>query len=749
MTTGTHGFKGNGIRYAWMPFFISRKPQARSTHRFSRHDSRPAGTFFATGFSAAGFSAAAVSTTAAAVTLLIILLSVAAAPLAAQSSPINEAFVTTGPGQWLEVADTPEIAIPVFTLECWIRVESSGLIVTRDHGSGTPSDWQLWYEDRRLAFITARTPPDSYFFTPHGSITPGRWHHIALQVHGTGGWAELYIDGVSVIRPEFSPRRFDARTGLAWGGYYENSGGSYLAGSIDEGRYWNHIRPISDILGTMNRRLRIDERDGLAGYWSFCGNFADSSGHGHDLRAHGLRRPEDVTGLPLALSCDAPVIDPPAIGWRVPDFPPNPCLRDSLAVADVTLFNEAEAPRSIERLMLLGDHVGDFIILADPTPLLLMPGDSTAVRLGFRPGDHGTRRATLLLVLADTTIRIDIEASYDGPLVEIEGLPLHFHSLDGAAVTEVVRVLNLSTQRAATVTDVQITPSAHLSLETPLPLGIPPASARDLVIRYEPDVYGSLQATIAIVIDGCVHTSDVTAKGCPPLQSGELLAGDARGTPGDTVLIPLLLRSASGFFGLDGGIIHGSLRIDCHALYPMFGDGGVWDAGVRTVPLDVQVSGLQDSLTQTGMGADTAALLPFLVLLGTDSLCALEWRVDSVSSLCPVTLAGSGSAFTVFGFCEEDDRRLFDGSTGLRLASPFPNPTNGNVALRYTTIEAGNIRLLLFDALGRRVATIFHGSRAAGSYSATLETGTLASGRYFIVLTTPHQQRVVQIVVVK
>ncbi len=729
MTAGTHGFRGNGIHAVWMPFSVSRRPRNRRIRQSASHDSPPV--------------------TAVSAGILFCLLLCAAAPLAAQSTPINEAFVTTGPGEWLEVGDTPDIAIPVFTLECWIRVESSGLIVTRDDEAGTPSDWQLWYEDRRLAFITARTPPDSYFYTPRGSITPGQWHHIALQVHGTDGWAELYIDGVTVIRPEFSSRQFNARTGLAWGGYFGNASGSYLAGAIDEGRYWNHIRAIDDIRGTMNRRLRIDERDGLVGYWSFCGNFADSSGHGHDLRAYGVLRPEDVTGLPLALSCDAPAVDPPAISWRAPAFPPNPCLRDSLALAEVTVFNDAETPRSIERLILLGDHAGDFSILTDPTPLLLMPGDSAAIRLGFRPGDHGTRRATLLLVLADTTIRIEVVASYDGPLVELEGLPLRFHSIDGAAVTEVVRVLNRSTQRTATITDVQIAPSAHLSLETPLPLAIPPASARELVIRYQPAVFGSLQATIAIVIDGCAYTSDITAQGCPPLQSGELLAGDAQGSPGDTVLIPLLLRSAGGFFGLDGGIIHGSLRIDCHALYPLFGDGGRWDARVRTVPLAVQVSGMQDSLAQSGLNTDTAALLPFLVLLGTDSLCALEWRVDSVSSLCPVTLAGSGSAFTVYGFCEEGDRRLFDGSARLALTVPFPNPANGSVVLRYATIETGEIRLLLFDALGRRVATLFQGNRPAGSHSATVETDALSSGRYFIILSTPHQQRTTQFVVVK
>jgi len=223
-----------------------------------------------------------------------------AAPLGAS----NEGLRTTTNG-WMEIADNPSIALAVFTAEVWVKAWSGGLIVTRDISTGSPSDWQLWYEfsRRRLAFITAQTPPDSYFFTDDGSVLPDRWYHIALVVNGVDGSAKLYLDGRLVLSPTFSPRDFSAHTGLAWGGYFNNSSGAYLDAVMDEARYWNVERSEEQIRSAMNAALRSDDRQGLRGYWRFCGNYADSSGYGN----HGVRRgTADLTpivDLPHSFDC--------------------------------------------------------------------------------------------------------------------------------------------------------------------------------------------------------------------------------------------------------------------------------------------------------------------------------------------------------------------------------------------------------------------------------------------------------------
>ena len=660
------------------------------------------------------------------------------AALQAQTPGNKEAFVTGATGQWLEVADTPLLAIPVFTVEVWVRVESSGLLVTRDAASGTPSDWQLWYEDRRVAFITASTPPDSYFFTPAGSIVPGRWHHLALAVDGPSGSAELYIDGVSVIQPTFTPRFFDASTGLAFGGYYDNGNGSYLRGAIDEARMWNRIRSGEEIRRDMQHRLPLAARDGLVGYWSFCGNFADSSGYGHDLTAHGVTAPLIVTGLPMELACDAPPGYLPSFDWTVPTFPANPCLRDTAALADVIVYNHTGAPLSIDRTAFASNDGGDFLIVSDPTPVTLPPGDSIRIGVGFRASDHGVRRAMLSL-LGDSTLLIDLEAWYDGPLVTFSGLPLRLISTDGAAVTASCSVRNASTQRDAVVSDVTVIPPDGMTVLTPLPLIVPPGSESDILLRYDPGEAGEVDATLAFVIDACAFTSSVTAEACPSTQFAALHVPAVSGSPGDTLRLPLTIAQWTQYTRVEHAVLHGWLDIDCDALYPLFGDGGVMEDGVRRVALDLPLQS----------GGDTVATLPFLVLLGTGSDCGLQWTVDEVTSDCPLMLAGGASPVTVEGLCQEGGTRFFDGSRQLVLEQPHPSPGNGSITLRFSTVEAGPTSLAVYDLSGRMLHSLVHESLPPGSYQHSFDTGVLASGVYLLRLRTPGQLRTRRLVVVK
>ena len=230
-----------------------------------------------------------------------------------QSQPVLNQAATFSTSQWLQIADNPTIALPIFTVECWVKIQSGGLLVTRDSPSGSPSDWQLWCEfsRKRLAFITAADPPDQYFYTPDNSITEGKWHHIALVVNGPAGTANLYVDAKLIISPTFTPRAFNAQTGLALGGYFNSF--AYFNGLLDECRYWNHERSQAQIQALKDRRLAMSERQGLNGYWSFCGNFADSSGNGNNLTPKGNPSIVDISDLPVGLSCGKLVVPPTPI----------------------------------------------------------------------------------------------------------------------------------------------------------------------------------------------------------------------------------------------------------------------------------------------------------------------------------------------------------------------------------------------------------------------------------------------------
>ena len=72
-----------------------------------------------------------------------------------------------------------------------------------------------------------------------------------------------------------------------------------------------------------------------------------------------------------------------------------------------------------------------------------------------------------------------------------------------------------------------------------------------------------------------------------------------------------------------------------------------------------------------------------------------------------------------------------EGGLELRVG---PNPTRGAARVAYTTAQSGPAEVVLFDGLGRRVATLVSGDVAAGAHEARVPAG-LAAGVYVVRLT--------------
>jgi len=69
--------------------------------------------------------------------------------------------------------------------------------------------------------------------------------------------------------------------------------------------------------------------------------------------------------------------------------------------------------------------------------------------------------------------------------------------------------------------------------------------------------------------------------------------------------------------------------------------------------------------------------------------------------------------------------------------SNYPNPFNPRTTVSYTVPSRGAVTVAIYDLSGARVATLFHGERAAGAYSVawdgrTDHAGVAASGVYFV-----------------
>ncbi len=73
----------------------------------------------------------------------------------------------------------------------------------------------------------------------------------------------------------------------------------------------------------------------------------------------------------------------------------------------------------------------------------------------------------------------------------------------------------------------------------------------------------------------------------------------------------------------------------------------------------------------------------------------------------------------------------------VTLEANYPNPFNPVTTIAYGLDRAAEVRLAVYDVLGRRVATLVEGLMPAGRHAAVFDAAGQASGLYFYTLETP------------
>jgi hypothetical protein len=73
--------------------------------------------------------------------------------------------------------------------------------------------------------------------------------------------------------------------------------------------------------------------------------------------------------------------------------------------------------------------------------------------------------------------------------------------------------------------------------------------------------------------------------------------------------------------------------------------------------------------------------------------------------------------------------------SGYALYQNYPNPFNPTTMIRFTLAEKTNVKLTVYDMMGREVAQLINGVTEAGSHSVEFNASGFASGVYFYTLT--------------
>jgi hypothetical protein len=138
--------------------------------------------------------------------------------------------------------------------------------------------------------------------------------------------------------------------------------------------------------------------------------------------------------------------------------------------------------------------------------------------------------------------------------------------------------------------------------------------------------------------------------------------------------------------------------------------------------------------------------LPLFALTDTSWVATNTWIVKRVTPSTNVNLSSLGiPTFTIPGQRTElavapalSHSEPPKEPQSFRLQQNYPNPFNPTTVIRYQLSSASDVRLELFDVLGRKVATLVDARENAGSYAYTLNASAwnLASGAYFYRLQT-------------
>lgn len=201
-----------------------------------------------------------------------------------------------------------------FAVELWIKPANTGsergAIFTGDNwsaltSSGTNGGWALYWESGglRVAYHASLSPLST---VPMGgtlgdlvSITPGVWHHVAVNCKKTER-ITLYVDGVKKYSSTdafdswaYSQRTFDSYQSYRIGA--DPSGANNFKGSIDEVRVWGRVRTDAEIMNAWQQRPALNGSEpGLLAYYQFN----EPSANADSLGAVGSLGTATVSGGP-------------------------------------------------------------------------------------------------------------------------------------------------------------------------------------------------------------------------------------------------------------------------------------------------------------------------------------------------------------------------------------------------------------------------------------------------------------------
>lgn len=108
-----------------------------------------------------------------------------------------------------------------------------------------------------------------------------------------------------------------------------------------------------------------------------------------------------------------------------------------------------------------------------------------------------------------------------------------------------------------------------------------------------------------------------------------------------------------------------------------------------------------------------------------------SYSLDSTANLPSLIKAGAGAGKIFLATDVHTSENSIQSPKSFELFQNYPNPFNPATEIKWQMATAGNVRLTVYDAFGRSVATLVNSFQSAGLHTVQFLPGNLASGIYY------------------
>ncbi len=422
---------------------------------------------------------------------------------------------------------------------------------------------------------------------------------------------------------------------------------------------------------------------------------------------------------------------------------------DTVVTAFIT--NNTKAPITIREIKIEGVSRNDFTILSDFAPFILDSGEQHSLEIRFRPLILGVRLAKIRIVIPNNVIFVNLSGEAFNPDLQTFAKFIDFGEVfigehKDTTINPLLRNRFFDQIRIDSIALTQPNEHRFRILNYISPLRLNPDDNFALSLRFIPDTNITFFSTLHIYSNGrgSPNKIPIIGKGIYPYTDTIIVSiHSANASPGEIINIPIICKSpgknnlTKPFSGIIGDISFNSSLLEPNNENII---NDYIDGSIRTITLELPYNKENDTIL---------GYLTFKVGLGNDSITKIKLLNSKPISQERIFIIQNAGIFTLDGVCNEGGARLFETDGMLFLSQNNPNPFSDATNIKFSIIEKGFTRLLLFDSFGKLKKVLVESYLEPGEYTINVNADDFNSGLYFYILQTPSQAIRKSMVIIK